>query len=114
VTPTGASELAAPGTVLAGEAWHESFAWTVGQWQWVGGDDAEDDDTERGDWILRGREPITVMKALEQMPLPLRPWVLEATRRAISDLEELSEEQPELGVALDKLRAELAATEAAG
>jgi len=40
--------------------------------------------------------------------------VLDATRRAIKDLEEIAEEQPELRVALDKLRAELAATEAGG
>jgi hypothetical protein len=103
------TEFAAPGTPLADESWQDSFQWTVGQWRWEG----EEEDTEQDNWILRGKQPINVMKALEQMPEPLRPWVLDATRRAISDLEELAEEQEELGVALEMLRAQLAAVETA-
>jgi hypothetical protein len=41
------------------------------------------------------------MKALEQMPPALRPWVLDSTRRAISDPNELAEEQPALTAALE-------------
>jgi len=104
------TRFAAPGTVVAGEPWHESFEWAVGQWQWVGEQD-EDEDTEQGDWVLRGTKPLTVMKALEQMPPALRPWVLGSTRRAISDLADLVEEQPAFKVALEKLRGELAEIE---
>jgi hypothetical protein len=66
------TEFAAPGTVLAGEPWEESLEWAAGQWEWVGGEGEEDDDPEQGDWVQRGREPLTVGKALEWMPSALR------------------------------------------
>jgi hypothetical protein len=104
------TEFAAPGTVLADEPWQESFGWAVGQWQSVG--EEQDDEGEEREWVLRGKEPLTVSKALEQMPQALRPWVLDSTTRAIRDLEHLAEEEPSLKPALEKLRDELAQVEA--
>jgi hypothetical protein len=106
------TEFAAPGTVLADEPWEKSFEWAVGQWKWVGEEGEEDDDTEQGEWVLRGKQPLTVSAALDQLPPALRTWVLESTRRAIGVLQDLVEEQPEFRLALDKLRAELAESEA--
>jgi hypothetical protein len=79
--------------------------------QWVGEEDQEDDDTEHGEWVLRGKEPLTVRRTLEHLPSVMHGWVLDSTRRAIGGLRDLAHEKPAFKVALDKLRGELADVE---
>lgn len=105
------TDVAAPGTILVEEPWDQSFAWAAAQWQWVGEEGQENDDTEQSEWVLRGNEPLTVSTTLEHLPPVLHGWVLDSTRRAISDLRELAHEGPAFRAALDKLRRELAEVE---
>lgn len=100
------TELAAPGTVVAEEPWHDSFQWAAGQWELVNDDAANE--TRNGSWVLRGTEALTVTKTLEKLPAPLQPWVLESTTRAIGNLDALANQHPAFQTALHRLRDELA------
>lgn len=102
------TEIAAPGTVLDDEDWQTCFEWSVGQWQWVREESGEEHDPDTGDWVLRGKQPMTVKAVVEQVPAVLHQWVFDSTQRAIRALEDLQHEDPAFDLTRQRLLRELA------
>jgi hypothetical protein len=99
------TRFTAPGTPIADEPWEQSFEWAVGQWQWrTDGDEGGESEEE---WVIRGKQPLSVGEVLERLPSAFRAWVLDATRRAIQELEHLAEDDPSFAAALKTLRDEI-------
>jgi hypothetical protein len=109
------TDFVSTGIVLApDQRLEDALGGRVSQWQWVPkrAEDADADEDEWGEWVLRAHSPIAAAAVAEPLPEPLKPWVRRMTNEAVdlfNHIEPEAEEVPVFAAAARRLKGELKA-----